>query len=206
MKLTCPACNETLSLAALIEHDAAREAIGTALKMPAPLGKYLLQYLGFFKPAKSTLSLDKVARIFSELLPMISSGKVSKNGTAYAAPQEYWAQAIETMVANRAALTLPLKSHGYLISIIAGYAEKIAAKKETEAEKGRQYGAVKTSPVIASAAQQSTAPDHIPDAKKMVTDQFADTGKVIEKTPRKAMPASLKATLEKMTGKPSHAE
>lgn len=140
MKLTCPACNETLSLAALIEYDAAREAIGTALKMPAPLGKYLLQYLGFFKPAKSALSLDKVAKILAELLPMVTAGKVSKNGTTYAAPQEYWVQAIETMLANRAALTLPLKSHGYLISIIAGQAEKIEAKAEKQAEQGRQYG------------------------------------------------------------------
>ena len=206
MKLTCPACNEPLSLAALIEHDAAREAINAALKWPAPLGKLLLQYIGLHKPLKTSISMDKVAKILADLLPMVNEGKVRKNGNVYAAPQEYWAQAIETMVANRAALTLPLKSHGYLISIIAGYAEKVSAKKETEAEKGRQYGAVKTSPVIASAAQQSTAPDHIPDAKKMVTDQFADAGKMIVKAPRKAMPASLKATIAKLTGKPSHAE
>lgn len=185
MKLTCPACNETLSLAALIEHDAAREAIGTALKMPAPLGKYLLQYLGFFKPAKSALSLDKVARILAELLPMIAAGKVSRNGTIYAAPQEYWAQAIETMMANRTALTLPLKSHGYLISIIAGYAEKVEAKAERQAEQGRMYG------VIMSGAS--------------LQEIESEASKVTSK-PRKAMPAEVQKTLRKLTGKASHAE
>ena len=196
MRLTCPACNETLSLAALIEHDAAREAISLALKMPAPLGKYFLQYLGLFKPAKSALSLDKVAKILAELMPMVSAGKVSKNGTIYAAPQEYWAQAVETMLANRAALTLPLKSHGYLISIIAGYAEKVEAKAEKKAEQGRQNGVFhSTQPVIASEARQSK-----------VHDQFADAGKVIAKAPRKAMPAEVQNTLRKLTGKPSHAE
>lgn len=191
MKLTCPACNETLSLAALIEHDAAREAIGTALKMPAPLGKYLLQYLGFFKPAKSALSLDKVAKILAELLPMIAAGKVSKNGTIYAAPQEYWAQAIETMMANRAALTLPLKSHGYLISIIAGYAEKGEAKKEAEAEKGRQYGQVKTNK---HPAEHASSP---PQNTEVVT---------VKTSARSQMPVEVRKTLRKMTGKTKHAE
>lgn len=204
MKLTCPACNETLSLAALIEHDAAREAIGTALKMPAPLGKYLLQYLGFFKPAKSALSLDKVARILAELLPMIAAGKVSRNGTIYAAPQEYWAQAIETMMANRAALTLPLKSHGYLLSIIAGYAEKVEAKAERQAEQGRKYGDIKT--VNEGAAQTA-----VQDAKELaqnrkLNDATPKEWDAASKNSRKAMPADVQKTLRKMTGKASHAE
>lgn len=191
MKLTCPACNETLSLAALIEHDAAREAIGTALKMPAPLGKYLLQYLGFFKPAKSALSLDKVAKILADLLPMIAAGKVSKNGTIYAAPQEYWAQAIETMMANRAALTLPLKSHGYLTSIIAGYAEKGEAKAEKQAEQGRKYGQVQTNNHPAEHASSPT------QNAELVT---------VKASARSPMPAEVQKTLRKLTGKTTHAK
>ena len=197
MKLTCPACNEPLSLAALIEHDAAREAINAALKWPAPLGKLLLQYIGLHKPLKTSISMDKVAKILADLLPMVNEGKVRKNGNVYAAPQEYWAQAIETMVANRAALTLPLKSHGYLISIIAGYADKVAATAEKKAEQGRQNGVFHSAPpVIASAARQSIVNG----------DQFADTGKMVEKPQRSQRPVSLKATIAKLTGKPSHAE
>lgn len=190
MKLTCPACNEPLSLAALIEHDAAREAIGIALRMPAPLGKCLLQYLGFFKPAKSVLSLDKVAKLFAEIFPMITTGKVSKNGTIYAAPQEYWAQAIETMMANRAALTLPLKSHGYLISIIAGYAEKVEAKAEKQAEHGRKYGEIKK------------PEDQKPEDKK---PRIAES-RTVKSFERKTMPAEVQKTLRKLTGKTNHAE
>ena len=184
MKLTCPACNEPLSLAALIEHDAAREAIGMALRMPAPLGKYLLLYLGFFKPAKSALSLDKVAKIFAELLPMIREGKVTKNGTIYAAPQEYWAQAIETMMANRASLTLPLKSHGYLISIIAGSAEKVEAKAEKQAEQGRKYGEV-------AVCEKSQTPN--------VTNVTA-----VQQKSRRIAQSTLQDTLKKLTRKANH--
>ena len=218
MKLTCPACNETLSLAALIEHDAAREAIGTALKMPAPLGKYLLQYLGFFKPAKSALSLDKVAKILADLLPMLSAGKVSKNGTVYAAPQDYWAQAIETMMSNRAALTLPLKSHGYLISIIAGYAEKVGAKKEAEAEKGRRYGEIQTCTKsqtsdiqTASSAQKNNCHAGLDSASQASASENSATAKQIagqarNDKKRAEMPADVQATIRKMTGKTSHAK
>lgn len=196
MKLSCPACNESLSLAALVEHAAAREAISLALKMPAPLGKFLLLYLGLFKPAKSALSLDKVANILNELQPMMAEGKVRKNGNVYAAPQEYWAQAIETMLAKRGELTLPLKSHGYLISIIAGFADKLEAKAEKQAEQGRQLGEFKTSEMrtVNQAATLAAVP---------ASHLFAAAGKKVERT---IMPAAVKATIAKLTGKPSHAE
>lgn len=177
MKLTCPACGENLSLAALLEHDAAREVISIALKMPAPLGKLLMQYVSLFKPAQRALSMDRLASILGELLPMVTDAKVSKNGNVYAAPQDYWAQAITNMVSNKAALTLPLKTHGYLISIIAGYADKSAAVAEKQSEQGRKYGAV------VSAA-------HVAVSHKSV--------KAKEKT---MMPDSVRQTIRNITGK-----
>lgn len=141
-KLTCPACGETLSLAALLEHDAARDVIAIALQMPAPLGKLLMQYVSLFKPAQRALSMDRLAKILGELLPMITDAQVSKKGRVYAAPQDYWVQGISNMVANRAALILPLGGHGYLISIIAGYSEKNEARAERQSEQGRKYGVV----------------------------------------------------------------
>jgi hypothetical protein len=144
MKLTCPNCYETLSLAALIEHDAAREAIKLALEFPAPLGKLLLQYASLFKPAQRALSMDRFASILSEILPMIQAAQIERNGRAWPAPQAYWNQAFETMMQSRDKLTLPLKSHGYLLEIISGFANKAEGKQERQTEQGRKYGEVKT--------------------------------------------------------------
>lgn len=162
MRLTCPNCYETLSLAALIEHDAAREAIKLALEFPAPLGKQLLQYASLFKPAQRALSMDRFASILNELLPMIQAAQIERNGRAWPAPQAYWGQAFETMLQSRDKLTLPLKSHGYLLEILAGFANKAEGKAEQKSEQGRKYGEVAV-------------------CEKSQTHHIASAGKVIEK-------------------------
>ena len=167
MRLTCPNCYETLSLAALIEHDAAREAIKLALEFPAPLGKQLLQYASLFKPAQRALSMDRFASILNELLPMIQAAQIERNGRAWPAPQ-----AFETMLQSRDKLALPLKSHGYLLEILVGSANKAEGKAEKQTEQGRKYGEVKAAEHIASAgkviekpvktkAEKTVMPTHI---------------------------------------------
>lgn len=142
MQLNCPACGATFSLDVIIGHDGARDAVLVALQLPAPLGKSLIQYIALFRPAQRALSMDRLAKLLNELLPMISKAQIERNGTHYAAPVAYWQQALDDMVAQRSKLTLPLKSHGYLLTIIAGYAEKTAAKAERQNEQGRKYGEV----------------------------------------------------------------
>jgi len=145
MQLNCPACGATFSLDVIIGHEGARDAVLVALQLPAPLGKSLIQYIALFRPAQRALSMDRLAKLLNELLPMISKAQIERNGTHYAAPVAYWQQALDDMVAQRSKLTLPLKSHGYLLTIIAGYAEKTAAKAEKQTEQGRKYGEIKTS-------------------------------------------------------------
>lgn len=141
MRLSCPACGATISLDAAIGHEGAREAIQIALRLPASLGKSLIQYLGLFRPVNQRqLSMDRVANLLNELLPMIEVAQIERNGKRHSAPQDYWAMALAEMVAKRDALTLPLKSHGYLLTIIAGYAEKHDAKAEQKTEQTRSKG------------------------------------------------------------------
>lgn len=175
MKFICPNCHETLSLAALIEHDAARDAVRLALEFPAPLAKQMLQYVSLFKPAQRALSMDRFAKIISELIPMISAAQVEYKGRSWSAPQLYWAQAFDAVWASRSGLTLPLTSHGYLIKVIVGYANKAEARHEQKAEQGRQYGELPSLPAQAAQAQ----------VKKQ----------------RSEMPPEFKATLDKLTGK-----
>lgn len=138
MKTSCPACGATASLDVLIGNEGAREAVMAALAIPAPLGKLLVQYLGLFRPAQRQLSFDRVANLLNELLPMIAEARIERGGRIWSAPQDYWAMALTEMIAKRDALTLPLKSQGYLLAIIEGYSSKAEAKQEasTEARRG----------------------------------------------------------------------
>lgn len=186
MRLNCPNCGEQLSLNALIEHDAAREAILLALQFPAPLGKLLMQYVSLFKPGQRALSMDRFASLLSELLPMIQAAQIERNSRTWPAPLPYWQQAIETMLASRDKLTLPIKSHGYLLEIIAGYANKAESKQEKKSEQGRIYG----------------RDDHSVGATNMVEKPAGPK----PKKPRSEMPAAVRATLRNLTGKPNPEE
>ena len=192
MNLVCPICQSEYPLAAAMNDVAARQAVVKAFSL-TQMGDRLIAYVALFKPAKQALSMVRLAKLLDSLVDQVKAGQIKKNGNTYAAPQQYWMQAIDQMLGNRQTLSLPLKNHNYLIAIIANMGEKVEAKKEADAEKGRQHGV----PVIASEARQSIVRDHIP---KMVSDQFANPGKPIDKAPRKAMPDSVRATIKKMTG------
>lgn len=134
MKTSCPACGAAFSLDVLIGHDGARNAFMLALALPAPLGKLLVQYLGLFRPAKRQLSFDRATSLLGELQPMVDAARIERNGRTWAAPQDYWRQALEEMLVKRDKLTLPLKSHGYLLEIIAGYSNRAEARAEAREE------------------------------------------------------------------------
>ncbi|GBL46249.1 hypothetical protein SFMTTN_2062 [Sulfuriferula multivorans] len=137
MRVGCPNCGAETSLDALIQHDAARTALIEALGLSVPLGKLLIQYLGLFRPAKRQLTMDRVASLLAELAPQIHAARISHNGSVYAAPVEVWRTALEQMVAGRDKLSLPLKSHGYLLAIIAGQANSQAARSESQNNRQR---------------------------------------------------------------------
>lgn len=137
MKTSCPSCGAAFSLDVLIGNEGAREAVMAALAIPAPLGKLLVQYLGLFRPAQRQLSFDRVANLLNELLPLIDAAKIERSGRIWSAPQDYWVMALTEMLEKRDKLTLPLKSHGYLLAIIEGYSSKAESSKESQAEAAR---------------------------------------------------------------------
>lgn len=158
---------------------AARQAVVKAFEL-TEIGSLLIRYVTLFKPAKQALSMSRLAKLLDELVPQIKTGQISRNGTTFAAPQAYWQQAIECMLQNRANLSLPLKSHGYLLEIMASYSTKALAQAEAKAEQHKQqnsrYGAFKTAndhvndtvEMVAKPAkkQKSVAPIHLGDTLK----------------------------------------
>lgn len=202
MNLVCPICQAEYPLAAAMNDVAARQAVVKAFSL-TQMGDRLIAYVALFKPAKQALSMVRLAKLLDGLVDMVKLGQIKKNGNTYAAPQQYWMQAIDQMLGNRQSLSLPLKNHNYLIAIIANTGEKVEAKKEADAEKGRQNGVFHSAqPVIASqhevqARQSSNAIDcHAANAPRNDATQ---------KPPRKAMPADVQATIRKMSGKTSRA-
>ena len=165
MKLSCPACGSLSSLDALLGNEGAREAVMAALAMPAPLGKLMVQYLGLFRPAQRQLSFDRVANLINELLPMITAAKIERNGRIWNAPQDYWKMGMEDMLTKRDKLTLPLKGHGYLLTIIEGYNIKAESKLETQHENSRSGRTALAAP---AAHQRNDAVLRSPDRPRSV--------------------------------------
>lgn len=121
MKVKCAACGAVHSLDALVANEAASLALNAALLVNGELGRALIGYLGLFRPAKSSLTFERVATLLNELAPMISAQTIQRDGREFNAPPEAWVYAINQMLATRHSLKLPMKSHGYLLEIIAGY-------------------------------------------------------------------------------------
>lgn len=101
MRTRCPSCGATLSLDALIAHDAAREALAAAFKLSGQLGSALVRYLALFRPESRELTMDRVARLVGDLLPDLQAQRISRNGQVYDAPLEAWVWAIEQALAAR---------------------------------------------------------------------------------------------------------
>jgi len=191
MKLTCPGCGAVCSLDALLGNEGAREAVMAAMQLPAPLGWHMIRYLALFRPAKRNLTLDRLANLINELLPMITAARIERNGHICSAPQDYWRMAMDEMIAKRDNLTLPLKSHGYLLAIIEGYSLKADQRKEQQHEDrlaGRTPVGGKSLACTAFIQQQ--------------TEDALLRGKppAHSKAPRSGMPQSVKDVLKKSHG------
>lgn len=141
MNFSCPGCGAEMSIDVLIANEGAREAVLAALQLPAPLGKLLVQYVAMFRPGKRQLSWSRVGVLLEELRAPIAAAQYERHGRTWPAPLEYWRAGLENMVLLRdqGKLQLPLKSHGYLLEVIAGMSEKAEAKAET-AHEGRRRG------------------------------------------------------------------
>lgn len=174
----CPACRNPLTFETVMANEAVRECI--VLLMDAhpsasSLLRPLLSYLGLFAPAKNAIRYERMATLLSDLVPMIKSCEVKRNGQRMTAPLDYWRQALEEVVTrgHSGQIKLPLTSHGYLLECVVQMVAKADAHAETRVEKQRQ-----------GHAGLGTAP--------------ARTAQVVtESTPREAMPADVRELLLK---------
>ena len=141
----CPVCHCVMSLDVLFADDAPREALLAIINVHPQGDKFikpLLHYVGLFAPSKSQMSHNRIAALINELTPMIEAGRIERNGTIHVAPFDYWVDALNVVLAARNAgtLTTPLKSHGYLLEVIAKRANAAAAKQEQQQHDSAKKG------------------------------------------------------------------
>lgn len=123
MKTRCPCCGAENSLDALIGNDDARDAVLAVIAIGGELPKLAVQYIGLFRPAKTSLTWARTAKLLHDILPDIRRGAITRERVEYPAPAEAWLYGFRELLARRNAggLKLPLKSHGYLYEVIAGW-------------------------------------------------------------------------------------
>lgn len=123
MKTRCPCCGAENSLDALLAHDDARDAVLAVIAVGGELPRLAVQYVGLFRPAKTSLTWARTAKLLGDILPDIRRGAITRESVEYPAPAEAWLYGFRELLARRnsGSLKLPLKSHGYLYEVIAGW-------------------------------------------------------------------------------------
>lgn len=129
----CPNCGAANSLDSLVSDAEAAEVLKMLLELDADIGKAAIRYIGLFRPAKSQLSWARTAKLLNELLPMIKAQEAARDGVCFPAPAEAWIHGFNETVNARdqGRLKTPLKSHGYLYEILAGWVGQPSAGNQT---------------------------------------------------------------------------
>jgi hypothetical protein len=143
VRATCPECGAQAHIAAYFAEDDGKRLAMTVAGMPPELGRAMLAYLGLFKPAKTALRLSRAVKLAAEIAELVATGTVcrdERSGVRRPASPAQWAAGMEQMVSQRAALTLPLESHGYLRAVVFGLADKLDAAAERAREADARAG------------------------------------------------------------------
>ena len=129
--LRCPHCQRQIDLLAACDAADGREFFEAVMALPAPAIKPVLRYLALFSPPTRGLTWSRLGRLLRDLQEPLKRGELRRDGKLYTAPVDVWLRAMTHLVEDPPkTLTLPLRGHGYLLSIIAGQAERVAAATE----------------------------------------------------------------------------
>lgn len=147
--IQCPYCNSSVDVIMAIEVLTGNEWTELLQGIPLSMVGVLLRYLELFKPLKQDLRWSRRLTLTKELIPMIKSAQVKRNGIVYAAPLPVWEAEMLRMAARPPTLTLPLTGHGYLLKVLANKGEQNAAALERTTEQKRQSRSPASLPPVA---------------------------------------------------------
>lgn len=145
LQIPCPSCGMLFDLEVAMDSVDGKQFVELLTSLPPTAIRPVFNYLKLFKPKKQVLSWAKALKLLSELAPMIKAARIKRGGIDYVIPLAHWEQALMQLVNDRpTSLALPLKSHGYLLSMLAAQAEKQAAIQEEKTEQHKRSGAAIT--------------------------------------------------------------
>lgn len=154
--LICPGCGAFGSIEAFANHQDAAACQAILGRLPPDVAAALQRYVRLFAPAKHVMTWRRQRRVLEQLAAAIEAEKVVTRGREWPAPHPTWIRAMNSMLDSKT-LQLPLKSNGYLISIIAGEANSAEAKAERDIEAKRQTGQVETGVAVPVPASSEAA-------------------------------------------------
>lgn len=158
MRLICPSCHAHASIEAWLNDADARQALAAAAELPGEVAPVVLRYLGLFRPAQRSLGWKRSLRLITDISGWLHAGRISHRGREWAVTPAGLRTAIDTMLARRDKLDLPINDHAYLLTILCGQADKAEAVLENKREADRKLGAHrKTDAAPVSVGETSTA-------------------------------------------------
>lgn len=134
MRLTCRSCGATGSAEVVFGAADADAALMLAGDLPPAVARQVWAYLALFRPRTRALTWSRTHKLLAELVALMAEPTVTRKHRAFPATPALWKAAMEHMAATRDALNLPMESHGYLLDVLSGLAEKAAAHSEREHE------------------------------------------------------------------------
>lgn len=152
--IACDHCHGDVDIIAGLERIAARGVAGQIARMPGSpqLRLAVLRYVSLF--ATKRLSPSRTERLLGEVIPWMEAAQIKYDGRVWAAPLDYWLEAIDTLIAMPT-LRLPLKKHNLLLSILSGLADRADAAQE----RGRHQRGSGSTPVGTSNAHKPFDPE-----------------------------------------------
>lgn len=150
MRLTCRSCGATGSAEAVFGDADAGAALLLAGDLQPAVARHVWNYLALFRPRERALTWSRTHKLLAELVELTQLGTISRKHAHYVVTPAMWCQALEHMAATREALILPMKSHGYMLDVLAGIAEKAAAQGERDREQNIRSNPRAAAPVAAA--------------------------------------------------------
>jgi hypothetical protein len=151
MELVCPDCGCHGSIATFATHsdaDAVAQLLGA---MPPDVAAAMQRYVRLFAPPKHDMTWRRARKVLEQIAPLIAAQRVTANGRDWPAPHTSWIAAVNGMLDSKT-VQLPLKSNGYIVSILVSSADKTEAQAERAGEEARRTGAAaKAAPAAPSA-------------------------------------------------------
>lgn len=184
----CIICGYRAPLSSFISAAGNGELLPEYIKLPQVVQQPFYRYLALFRPKSGCACSDsKIIRLTREMVALVQTGYVAQQGKVdRPCPPALWAMGMERMLEQAATLTLPMKNHNYLRSIVWQLADQVDAGRERSQHQQILNG-------------NARAHRDDPPGKTLIEQQYeAQHG---TEMPMGAMPPAVQAAIEKMREK-----